>query len=165
MPLICFNNLNWKLILFSPSIKIFYFYSNRFSFYILSECTAHLLVVPRCTIEKITRFRHVSRKCFEKCVFVSVSGVRPVREREDVFVSGEQLQSSVLRVRKRHSCWPFNQRNCRSIKFEPVPILSNDNALCALVFHEIEKFLSFRAETPNSIMESLHRENSNVCSL
>lgn len=75
-------------------------------------------------------------------------------------------ESSLLRVRRRHSCWPFNQRNCRSIKFEPVPILSNDNALCALVFHEIEKFLSLCAVTPSSIMKYSHRtETFNVCSL
>jgi len=86
--------------------------------------------------------------CFRSGSFVSSAD-------RDVF--DEQLESPLFRIRRQHSCWPFNQRNCRSIKFEPVPILSNDNALCALVFHEIEKFLSLCAVTSSSIMEYSQR--------
>lgn len=83
---------------------------------------------------------------------------------ENVFVNNWRPGgSSVLRVRKRHSCWPFNQRNCRSIKFEPVPIpCQRQCALHALLFHEIEKFLSFRVETTSSIMESSRKKDGRV---
>lgn len=86
------------------------------------------------------------------------------RGNENVFANNWRPGGSlVLRVRKRHSCWPFNQRNCRSIKFEPVPIpCQRQCALHALLFHEIEKFLSFRAKTTSSIMESLRKRDGRV---
>jgi len=117
-------------------------------------------------IEEITRFRDIVRGCFEKCVFAScfLSSSSRQRGNENVFANNWRPGGSlVLRVRKRHSCWPFNQRNCRSIKFEPVPIpCQRQCALHALLFHEIEKFLSFRAETTSSIMESLRKKDGRV---
>lgn len=73
----------------------------------------------------------------------------------DVFVPSEQPGIfGSAGVRKRHSCWPFNQRNCRSIKFEPVPILSNDNAPRARVPRNWKVPELSSAETSSSIMES-----------